>query len=102
MIAYAWQAGDRWLRVQSGEPGPGNAGHYDEDSATITVRDTLDTREGVSTAIHEALHASYPFLTEDAVLSGEANVASVLFAYLETRGLTITEVTDGEATEQGG
>ena len=37
--------------------------------------------ERVATAVHEAIHVAYPFLSEEAVLAGELAVMKALRAY---------------------
>jgi hypothetical protein len=77
----------RYWRVVLGKPPGTNLGECDYATRTITIRDTLQPIERKGTAIHEALHAAYPDLDEDAVLRGEYAVMSVLRAC----GLAIVE-----------
>jgi hypothetical protein len=78
--------GQYWRVVLGTHPGS-CCGQCDYQTRTITVRQSLPPLERKATAIHEALHAAYPDLDEDAVMRGEYAVMSVLRAC----GLAIVE-----------
>jgi hypothetical protein len=77
----------RFWRCVLGKPPGTDYGSCEYNTRTITILDKLPPIERKGTAIHEALHAVYPFLTEDAILDGEYAVMDVLRAF----GLTIVE-----------
>lgn len=72
-------ANRRW-GVRYGEPGRSLNGVCDFDRHEIIVRPTLTLPETLGVAIHEALHAAYPWLTEEAIEAGELGVVRVLRA----------------------
>jgi hypothetical protein len=51
------------------------------ETRTITVRDGTTKAEMLATAIHEALHAERPDMTEAEVLSAEGSIMRVIKAY---------------------
>ena len=54
-------------------------GMYSEDTETITLDTRLVGKKLLSTAVHEALHASYPDLSESQILHGEQIISDVLW-----------------------
>jgi hypothetical protein len=78
--------------VSASAPSGGDYGSVSYEKKLMLVRERGRTRdERVATAVHEAIHVAYPFLSEEAVLAGELAVMKSLRAY----GLLLKDDDDG-------
>lgn len=75
-----------WWVMQVGVAQPDDAGDCFTDTKTIQVKTRDSLRGGLHTAIHETLHAVYPFLDEAPIAAGELAIAEAIDCYLAAVG----------------